>query len=167
MVALSKKNLLILFITKGASANYTFELNSNIFSQNTATENGGCLYLSQTSSSGIISIINDSFINNVINNSMSSVGSIILLSDPANISIENSYFLNNIGILGTCIYYGESRRYFMLNLKNNIFENNKARLGAGGLFIQDNYDKILPYENNQFMGNSAGFCNFLLKPFSN
>ena len=113
------------------------------------------------------------FLENWINDPYSNTGSIISLFDPANISIEGSYFVNNFGVLGTCIYYEETNRNSNFYLRNNIFKSNQARVAGAGLFLQDNFDKIFPKIDNVFSGNIADFCEdycskaFRLKMLSN
>ena len=52
-------------------------------------------------------IANNSFLSNSIKPNIYNLGSIINLNDPGNVSLLNSLFEQNSGIMGTCIYYSE------------------------------------------------------------
>ena len=96
------------------------------------------------------------------------MGSIIYLENPSNISIENSNFFNNSGILGTCIYYYESYQNYSLILQRNIFNNNIALIAAAGIYsaqLNKNIDSDIQ-KNNKFWNNKAGYGqDFSSPPF--
>ena len=95
-----------------------------------------------------------------------SLGSIIYLENPSNISIENCTFFNNSGILGTCIYYYESDKDYSLILQRNIFNNNMALIAAGGIYYAQ-LDKNINNDiqkNNKFLNNKAGYGPDLSSP---
>ena len=150
--------------------NVYFTLENNIFQNNFANENGGCIFISNLNSTGQITLLNNFFISNGIsfdikNNTMS-LGSIIYLENPSNISIENSNFFNNSGILGTCIYYYESYEDYSLILQMNIFTNNMALIAAGGIYYAQ-LDKNINSDiqkNNKFLNNKAGYGQDLSSP---
>jgi len=85
----------------------TLTLNSLSFFQNVAWENGAALFID-----GSIEIIieNCNFTNNIIQQNSQNMGSVIFLNNPGNLSIISSIFKNNVGILGTCIYYSETNK---------------------------------------------------------
>ena len=58
----------------------------------------------------MITIQDNVFSNNSIENTDQSAGSVILLDNPGNISILNSDFKNNFGISGSCISYSETSK---------------------------------------------------------
>jgi len=83
-------------------------LNSNSFDQNLASDNGAALFISVSST---VIIENCNFMKNIIPTNLQNpqnLGSVLFLSNPGNLSIIYSKFENNIGILGTCIYYSET-----------------------------------------------------------
>ena len=85
----------------------TLTLNSLSFYQNAAWENGAALFIG-----GSLKIIieNCNFTSNTIQPNSQNLGSVIFLNNPGNLSIINSIFKNNVGILGTCIYYSETNK---------------------------------------------------------
>ena len=91
---------------------------------------GGCFYISNINSKGIIKISFNQFLNNKAVENNIGIGSIINLNDPGSIFIENSLFQNNCGFLGTCIYYSESRDDYLIVLNNNKFISNNAKFGT-------------------------------------
>jgi len=97
-----------------------------------------------------------------------SLGSVIYLENPSNISIENSNFFNNSGILGTCIYYSESYPDYSLILQRNVFNNNIALIAAGGIYFAqlDKNINIDIQKNNKFLNNKACYGqDFSSPPF--
>ena len=96
------------------------------------------------------------------------MGSIIYLENTSNISIENSSFFNNSGIIGTCIYYYESYKDYSLILQKNTFKNNSALISAGGIYFAQ-FDKSLNIDilkDNSFMKNKAAYGeDFSSPPF--
>ena len=138
-----------------------FIVENNIFQNNSADDNGVCIFLSNLNSSGQIFLLNNSFISNEISFQTNSLGSIIYLENPSTISIENYTFFNNSGIIGTCIYYLESNNVYSFILQGNIFDNNKALITGGGIYfaqIDENINNdILSYNN--FLNNQAYYDN--------
>jgi len=52
-----------------------------------------------------------------------------------------------------------------MNLNQNIFKNNSALLGGGGIYFQNKLLSESPYQNNHFIDNTADFANdFLTYP---
>lgn len=88
----------------------TLVLSSSTFHENFALENGGALYIPV---SFFIIIENCHFLNNKIQNdenSQKSLGSVLFLNNPGNLSLNKSSFISNVGILGACIYYSETSK---------------------------------------------------------
>ena len=83
----------------------TLILRSTFFYQNVAGENGAALFISGSSA---IIIEKCNFFDNLINQNVQNLGSVLYLNNPGNISILYSDFERNEGILGTCIYYSET-----------------------------------------------------------
>jgi len=83
----------------------TLILNSNFFDQNIAGENGAAIYISGSSS---VLIENCNFTENSIQQNQQNLGSVLFFNNPGNLSITDSNFENNEGILGACIYYSET-----------------------------------------------------------
>ena len=83
-------------------------LESTSFYQNIAFQNGAALYISNSSD---ITIKNCTFKQNTIlieTNKMD--GSVVYLNNPGNLDITSSSFENNVGIMGTCIFYSEESK---------------------------------------------------------
>ena len=80
-------------------------VNSSLFYENIADSNGAALFIFR-SSKAIIDKCN--FSNNLIKPNLQNLGSVIFLNNPGDIWIINSQFMNNVGILGTCISYSET-----------------------------------------------------------
>ena len=99
------------------------KMSSNNFIENVATGNGAALYIYD--SSGNILVENCKFLTNSIMSNSENLGSVLFLNNPGNISIINSSFENNVGILGTCIYYSESRKILFL-IFFNFFHNRRC-----------------------------------------
>jgi len=152
--------------------NVYFIIQNNIFQNNFANENGGCIFISNLNSTGQITLLGNFFISNGISfdikNNNISLGSIIYLENPSNIFIENSNFFNNSGILGTCIYYSESYQDYSIILQRNIFNNNMALIAAAGIYyaqLDKNIDSDIQ-KNNKFWNNKAGYGqDFSSPPF--
>lgn len=112
-------------------------------------------------------IENNSFISNQVT-SFSSTGSVIYLENPSNITISSSLFINNVGVLGSCIYYQEGYSAFFPTFKQNTFIGNNATIEAGGVFysqIDKKVDININISNN-FSNNSAKYSNdFSTPPF--
>ena len=83
----------------------TLILNSNSFDQNIAGENGAAVYISGSLS---VLIENCNFKENSIQQNQQNLGSVLFFNNPGNLSITDSNFENNEGILGACIYYSET-----------------------------------------------------------
>ena len=77
--------------------------------QNFASQNGFAIYI--IDSLKIIIIQSNVFSNNSITDQSQPSGSVLLLDNPGNISIIDSYFMNNFGIFGTCIFYSETSKF--------------------------------------------------------
>ena len=151
--------------------NVYFIIQNNIFKNNFANENGGCVFISNLNSTGQIILLNNFFISNGISfdiKNNNTLGSIIYLENPSNISIENSNFFNNSGILGTCIYYYESVKDYSLILQKNTFNNNSALIAAGGIFFAQ-FDENINNDiqkTNKFLNNKASYGeDFSSPPF--
>lgn len=117
--------------------------------------------------SGIISILNCNFsLNKVLETETNSLikGSALYLEDPGNLSIRNSTFFENKGILGGCIYYSESNENQTMELTKNAFLNNQAKLAGGAIYMNTHYETINPFFNNTFLNNLALFGNDLSSP---
>ena len=84
--------------------------------------------------------------------------------DPGIITIENSLFINNSGILGTCIYYSESRTSFIITIQRNVFQNNAAQSGAAAIYLMNNYQNIDVYKTNTMINNKAFYANDISTP---
>lgn len=87
------------------------------------------------------------------------MGSTVYLFDPGNINIINSTFKYNQGLMGSCVYYSESRSDFILNLQNNQFLNNIALYGGGAIYFQNKFDLMKFKKENFFFLNSAQYGN--------
>ena len=81
-------------------------MESNLFFRNNAFFNGAALYILNSSSTIIIN--NNSFSENSV--IQSTFGSILNLKNPGNLTISNSTFNSNQGVLGTAIYYDEESK---------------------------------------------------------
>ena len=81
---------------------------SNIYFQNTASQNGIAIYFEESIN---VRIEMNQFSNNSISNKNKNEGSVLLLDNPRNIFILNSLFKDNIGIFGTCISYSETSNF--------------------------------------------------------
>jgi len=139
-----------------------FILETNIFQNNFASDNGGCIYILNLNSSGQIVLLNNVFISNgilFVKIDNMSLGSIVYLENPSNLSIQDSTFFNNSGIVGTCIYYSESNQNYSFILQKNIFSYNNALLVAGVIYfaqLDQNVNSEIQ-QNNKFMNNKAGY----------
>ena len=76
------------------------------FEKNFASINGLAIYI--LIANGNIHFETNNFFDNSIQNNIQSLGSVLYLDNPGNISITNCIFSKNIGIIGTCIYYSET-----------------------------------------------------------
>lgn len=95
-----------------------------------------------------------------------SIGSVVYLVDPSEILIQNSTFLANLGNSGTCIYYSESHDQHFLKLNDNLFINNEAKFCGAGVYLNNHYEQLFPYENNFFQNNVAPCSpNYTTSPF--
>ena len=133
----------------------------NSFTMNQATENGAALYISNNNSFSQIVIASNNFVENQIipnNDDSEMMGSIIYLQDPGLIKIINSSFVENLGIMGTCIYYSESISEVFFRLEGNYFEKNMAKYGGAAIYFENNFEKFLPLQANTFFGNIALFA---------
>ena len=130
-----------------------------------ATNEAGCIFISNINSGGTFLIKNNSFDSNWINyNGKNEYGSMIFLQDPGNISITDSQFLNNTGITGTCISYSESKKNYSVVITKTIFQNNKALLGSAVFYFATNNQLININSNNQFINNVGLYRDFLSSP---
>ena len=108
-----------------------------MFFENTAYNNGSALYIINSNSFITqIEILYNSF-------SYNNGSSVIYLSNPGNITINNSRFLSNNSKIGTSIYYEEFYKYCFLQLYDNTFINNIAIYGGAGLFFENNFYNII------------------------
>ena len=147
--------------------NFTIVFEKLTFESNSAIKTGVCFFINNQNSKGKIIIFENEFYKNKIflDNDQLTSGSVIHLVNPSSIEIKNSIFKNNIGILGTCIYYDETYEdLFVLNLEGNLFESNYAILGGAGLFMETNFYKIKIEENNKFINNYALYGNDYSSP---
>ena len=71
----------------------TLVLNSNVFAQNFALENGAVLFVAFSSA---IIIESCNFINNSIHENQKNLGAVVYLNNPGNLSIHYSNFENNL-----------------------------------------------------------------------
>ena len=141
----------------------TFILN-NTFRENFAFISGAGLYVSNSKCLGEIVLRNNIFYSNWIHaDKAASIGSIIHLSNPGMISIQDSFFRNNSGILGTCIYYSEATSS-MIQILGNVFKNNNATLGGSAIYLMNHYDRINIVQFNSFIDNKAYYANDFTTP---
>ena len=81
----------------------------NTVTQNLAFQNGLAIYIKD--SLKFIIIQSNFFSNNSITDQNQPSGSVLLLDNPGNISIIDSFFTNNFVIFGTCIFYSETSKF--------------------------------------------------------
>ena len=84
---------------------------SNLFFNNAVSDTGLALYIFNSFAMSI-NILNNKYLNNMVQSSTQTLGSVIFLNNPGNVSITNSIFDHNQGIYGTCIYYSETSKLF-------------------------------------------------------
>ena len=134
-------------------------LQNNSFSFNYVSQNGSCIFILNSNSTGEIQIFNNNFSYNL-------GSSVIHLNNPANIIIENCNFISNNGKIGTSIYYSENFNYPYMKLFDNRFINNFALFGGDGLYLENNFYNFFPNSANSFIGNKAYYGNnFITSPF--
>lgn len=141
------------------------EIISCSFKSNYAFKNAPAIYIKLNS--GIISIFNCNFsLNQVLEteNNLLDQGSLLYLVDPGDITIQDSNFSENTGILGGCIYYSETNENRLIELNGNIFINNKAKLAGGAIYMEKHYQRIDPFFNNTFRNNLGLFGNDVSSP---
>jgi len=90
-----------------------FIIDSNNFTKNIADETGAALYI--TSYNGTTMISNNNFVMNSLNVNPEKTRSVIFLNDTGNITLTNSQFENNNGIMGVYSSMGS------LNISNCMF----------------------------------------------
>jgi len=83
-------------------------LQSNSFTENIASNNGLAIYIAEGTQNATIYFKNNDFLKNSIDQRINqSSGSVIFLVNPGVIFFIDTYFRQNIGIFGTCIFYSE------------------------------------------------------------
>jgi len=92
---------------------------NNSYIKNIAFENGAALYILDGSGTTIIN--RDAFIKNeIIDNGLNTYGSTLYLQNSGNISVLDSLFDENKGVLGGAIYFSEIGIYYFYSLKLNF-----------------------------------------------
>ena len=133
-------------------------MKNNSFLSNSALKNGSGLYILNKNKMAKIVIISNQFEYNK--------GTAIYLNNPGNITILNSNFLNNIGNIGTCIYYSETFQSFSMRLLYNKFLNNRAFYGGAGLYFENSFYNLDLNKKNTFYGNKAIYgSNYTTFPY--
>lgn len=143
--------------------NNIFWLLNNSFLYNIGSEIASVIYISNLKGSGFSNISYNNFERNFI---LGKTGSVIFLQSPGLISITNSNFSKNKGVMGSCIYYMEENSCKFTLLKN-IFSKNTAVLGGGALFLDKDFDHSEYLQNNLFQNNYAMFGkDITTRPFA-
>ena len=125
----------------------------NAFISNQAYETGSAIYMSNQMSIANVSIFKCIFQNNIILTKMALFGSTIHLEDPGNITINDTKFIQNKGVLGACIYFAESSKDdCSMQLSNNLFIENRATLGGGVLYLKNTFESFFEI-SNMYQGN--------------